>query len=580
MASVSESPAKSPSVQAAPNRWSRLIPARQWLAAYQLAWLRADLFAGLTLAAYAVPVSLAYASLAGLPAQMGLCCYLFGGLAYALLGSSRELAIGPTSAISLLLGVSLPRLAGTTDPAHYVAMASLTTLLVALLFFLAWALKLNVIVNFFSDSLLSGFKAGAALAIASTQLPALLGIAGVDGNFFARITHIATHLSNTQLPVLGFSVVALALLFLGEKYLPGRPTAFGVVVVSLLAASFPGMANLGLPEARPLQPGLPSIAWINPSTLDLQAWRELIHLAFACFLLAFIESISAARVYAAKHQETLDTRQEMLALGQVNLLSALGHGFPAAGGLSQTAVNEKAGARTPMSLVVASTGIALILAFFTGLFRHLPQAVLAAVVVMAVKSLVDVGQLRHMWRASRFDFHAALVAFAGVLVFGILDGVIMATIVSLLMLLARTARPHVAILGRIPGTVRFSDRARHRDNETLPGILAFRVESSLYYFNVEHVYQTVISEVETADPTLQAVVCDLSTSPNIDLAGAGLLNRLHETLAARGIRFTVAEAHAEARDLLRIEGFEAKEGHISRKESLDAAIRRIQALLG
>lgn len=574
---MSESPAKSPSTPNARGHWTRLIPAQQWLAAYKLAWLRADLFAGLTLAAYAVPVSLAYASLAGLPAQMGLCCYLFGGLAYALLGSSRELAIGPTSAISLLLGVSLPRLAGTTDPAHYVAMASLTTLLVAFLFFLAWALKLNVIVNFFSDSLLSGFKAGAALAIASTQLPALLGITGVDGNFFARITHIAAHLGNTQWAVLGFGVAALTLLFLGEKYLPGRPTAFGVVVLSLLLAS---VVNLGLPEARPLQPGMPAITWFNPSTLDLQAWRELIHLAFACFLLAFIESISAARVYAAKHQETLDTRQEMLALGQVNLLSALGHGFPAAGGLSQTAVNEKAGARTPLSLVVASLGIALILAFFTGLFRHLPQAVLAAVVLMAVKSLVDVGQLRHLWRASRFDFHAALAAFTGVLVLGILDGVIMATIVSLLMLLARTARPHVAILGRIPGTARFSDRARHPENETLPGIFAFRVESSLYYFNVEHVYQTVINEVESADPPLRAVVCDLSTSPNIDLAGASLLNRLHETLAARGIRFTVAEAHAEARDLLRIEGFEAKEGHISRKESLDAAIRRIQALLG
>ncbi len=510
---------------------------------------------------------------------MGLFCYLLGGLTYAIFGSSRHLAIGPTSAISLLLGLTLPRLVGADDPSRYLALVSLVTFLVALLFWGAWALRLNVMVNFFSDSLLVGFKIGAALVIVSTQLPKLIGVTGGGDNFFERILLLARQAGGVHWAVLVCSVGAIMLLFIGEKFLPGRPTAFMVVSLSLVMAEIPGFAGLNLPEARPVQAGLPHLTWgrsILPG-LTLQEWRELIQLAFACFLLAFIESISAARVFAAKYGYEVDARQEMLALGQVNWVAALGQGFPSAGGLSQTAVNEKAGARTPLALVVASAGIAMILLFFTGVFRHLPQAVLAAVVLMAVKGLVDIRELRHLWRASRLDFHAALAAFVGVLLFGILDGVIVATILSLLMVLARTARPHVAFLGRIPGTRRFSDRARHPDNETLPGILAFRVESSLYYFNVEHVLQTVLAEVNGVKAPCKAVVCDLSTSPNIDLAGARLLIRLRDILTAQGVRFAVAEAHGEVRDLLRAEGFEAREGHISRKESLAAAIQRLQA---
>ena len=205
--------------------------------------------------------------------------------------------------------------------------------------------------------------------------------------------------------------------------------------------------------------------------------QQLVRLACACFLLSYIESVSAARTFALKHRYDIDPRQEMLGLGAASLLAGLFQGYPVAGGLSQSAVNERGGARTPLSLVVASAAICCVLLFLTGMFRTLPNAVLAAVVLMAVKGLIDVAELRHLWRVSRLDFAAAGVALAGVLLMGILDGVVIAVLASVLMLLWRGARPHVAFLGRIPGTNRFSDLARHPDNEPLPGVLAFRVQS-------------------------------------------------------------------------------------------------------
>jgi MFS superfamily sulfate permease-like transporter len=239
--------------------------------------------------------------------------------------------------------------------------------------------------------------------------------------------------------------------------------------------------------------------------------------------------------------------------------------------LSQSAVNEKAGARTPLSLVFASAMIGLVLLFFTGLFRSLPEAVLAAIVLIAVKGLIDLQELRYLWRASRIDFSAAGVALVGVLVMGILNGVFVAVLASVVMLLSRVARPHVAFLGRIPGTDRFSDVARHPENEAIPGVLAFRVEASLVYFNVDHVLQTVLERAQS-EPGLQRVVYDLSNTPYVDVAGARMLRRLHDELAARKIGLRVVGAHGEVRDRLRCAKLQDWVGPINRHVSLDEAV--------
>jgi len=545
--------------------WSRYIPIVQWLPKYRAAWLRDDIVAGITLAAYAIPVSLAYAGLAGLPLQVGIYGYLLGGLAYAVLGCSRQLAIGPTSAISLIIAATVTEMAGG-DAQRYAQIASLAAFTVAVLCLLAWALRLSVLVRLISNSILAGFKAGAALAIAMTQLPSLLGVAGGGHNFFERAAVLVNQIGNTQGIVLAIGVVAILLLLLGDRLLPGKPVALGVVVLSIVASHLLALPSLGVPTTGAIPAGLPSLA---APVLRIRDVEGILPLAGGCLLLAYIEGISAARTFAAKHGYKVDSRQEFLGLGAANLAAAFGHGYPVAGGLSQSAVNDKAGARTQLALVVASLTLALCLVFLTDLLQNLPRAVLAAVVLTAVLGLLDVRTLRRLRQVSRLDFYAATVALAAVLLLGILQGIVLATLVSILMLLARASRPHVAFLGRMRGTNLYSDLARHPENEPLASVIAFRPEASLLYINADTVLEIVLNRLHLPSPSkTRLVVCDLSASPIVDLAGSRMLHELHAELERHGIALRIVGAHGNVRDLLRADGLSEKVGGLERGVSL------------
>ena len=547
--------------------WRAFFPVAQWLPQYEASWLRHDVVAGVTLAAYAIPVSLAYATLAGLPPQYGVYCYLVAGPAYALFGSSRQLAIGPTSAISMLVGTTIAGMA-LGDPARYAQIAALTALTFAVVAIIAWALRLSSLVNFISETILLGFKAGAALTIAMTQLPKLFGVKGGGDNFFERAWMLGTQLPDTNLAVLAFGLVAIAALVAGDRFLPGRPVALLVVIVAIVALSFTPLAQQGFKTLGALPAGLPDFALPSLRVRDVDG---VIPLALACFLLAYIEGVSAARTLARKNGYEIDARQELLALGAANAAAAFGQGYPVAGGLSQSTVNDKAGAKTPLALVFASAAIALCLLFLTGLLRNLPDVVLAAIVLVAVSGLINIPELRRTWALSRLEFRVALVAFAGVLLLGILKGVLVAAIVSILLLIHRTAQPHVARLGRVPGTRRYSDVARNPDNEDVPGVLIVRVEASLLYFNVGHVRDEVRRLVAAAGDALRSVVWDLSTSPYVDIAGVRLLGEMQHELAERGVALRFVDARAAVRDLVRKEvGMDA--GEVSRRISIDDAV--------
>jgi SulP family sulfate permease len=510
---------------------------------------------------------MAYASLAGLPPQTGIYCYLLGGLGYALYGTSRQLAVGPTSAISLLVGATIAPLAAG-DPARWAAIAGLTALVVAAICVIAWFLRLSALVSFISETILLGFKAGAALTIAMTQFPKLFGVPGGGENFFERVVTLVRQLGDTNPVVLGLGVAAIALLLLGEKHLPQRPIALMVVALATAAMSLDSLQNAGVATVGVIPSGLP--AFELPS-LRLRDVDGVLPLAGACFLLAYIEGVSAARTLAARHDTTIDSGQELLALGAANLCSAFGQGYPVAGGLSQSAVNDKAGAQTPLALCVASAVLAAFLLFATGLLANLPSVALAAIVLVAVRGLIDVQALRRLRQLSRREFRIAMVALIGVLLLGILKGVLFAAIVSIITLLAGAARPHIAFLGRIPGTSRYSDLARHSDNETLPGIVIYRVESSLLYFNVDHVRQTSWERI-AATPDLRLVICDLSGAPVVDVAGAGMLSDLHRDLAKRGVGLRIVGAHGRTRDLLRAAGLEERSGYFGRHLTIEQAI--------
>ncbi|MBL8392217.1 MAG: SulP family inorganic anion transporter [Candidatus Accumulibacter sp.] len=561
--------------EAAVTGWRAVFPPAQWLASYRTTWLVNDAVAGVTLAAYGIPVSLAYASLAGLPPQYGIYCYLVGGLFYALFGSSRQLAIGPTSAISMLVGVTVAGMA-QGDPGRWASIAALTALVIALMCVLAWLFRLSSLVNFISETILLGFKAGAALTIAVTQLPKLFGVQGGGHGFFESVVTLAGQLPDTNFAVLAFGLAALAVLLLGEKFLPGRPVALLVVVVSIVLLSLTPLGEHGFRIVGALPQGLPDFRLPDLRVRDVDG---VIPLAFACLLLAYVESVSAARALAQARGYEIDARQELLGIGAANLAAGLFQAYPVAGGLSQSSVNDQAGARTPLALVFASVTIGLCLMFLTELLYNLPNVVLAAIVLVAVKGLINIGELRHLWRVSRFEFGVSMVAFTGVLVLGILKGVIVAVLVSLLLLIRRAAHPHVAFLGRIPGTRSYSDIGRNPDNVAVPGALLFRVESALLYFNVEHVRELIWQRIRSTPEALALAVFDLSASPSVDLAGARMLAKLHAELQATGIGLRLVAAHAAVRDILRAEGLEESIGDFGRRTSVADVVDEFEGRL-
>lgn len=548
------------------------IPALKWLSEYSLKLLGYDTVSGLTLAAYAIPVSLAYATLAGLPPQYGVYGYLLGGLFYSFFGTGKQLAIGPTSAISMLVGITLANLSNG-DPQRWIDLASLSALLVAAMSVLAYFLRLSSIINFISETVLVGFKAGAAITIGLTQLPKIFGVAGGGEGFFNKLTLLMGQLNGTNTVVLVFGIAAILLLIFGEKLLPGKPVAIVVVIISILVITFTPLGTMAFKTVGNIPSGLPKL---HLPTLHLADIYAILPLAFACFLLAYIESVSAAKTLAQKNGYEIDAGQELLAIGVANLATSFGNGFPVSGGLSQSAVNDKAGAKTPVSLIMASFFIALCLLFLTGLLKNLPYVILAAIVLVAIKGLVDLKEMKRLYAVNRFDFVVAMTALVSVIVFGILEGVLIAALFSLILLIRNVSSPHVAFLGRIPGTNRYTDIKRHPDNELIPGILLFRVESTLVYFNVSYVYNIVWTKVLESEGAIKKVIFDLSSSATIDSSGARLIKRLHINLNTKGIELLVAEAHSEVRDILRHEKIEHLLGHVSRRDTLhDVVVKAI-----
>lgn len=550
------------------------LPIVEWLPQYQRAWLRSDLVAGLTLAAYAIPVSVAYASLAGLPPQAGLYCYLLGGTVYAVFGTSRQLAIGPTSAISILIGSALGLLSNG-DSMRQVHLAAAVAVLAGLIGVVAWVLRLGNVTNFVSETILSGFKVGAGLVIASTQLPKLFGIHSGGSNFFTRVIEVCKHLGETNPYTLIIGLGALAALILGERFLPRRPIALFVVMITIVVMSFAPLSSRGVKTVGAIPEGLPHLGW------PVVQWSEvdsLLGIALACFLLSYVESISVVRTFSRTHKYPINADQELLALGVANLAAGIGQGYPLAGGMSQSAVNEKGGAQTPLALVFASGAIGMVLLFLTGLLHNLPESVLAAVVLIAVGGLIRPQELRHLYHVSKMEFRVAMVATLGVLAFGILKGVLLAAVFSILLLLKRASRPRIALLGRMPGMDRFADSSRYPEVEAITGVLTLRVEAGLFYFNAQNVRKDVLDRMRKHG-AIDLVVLDLSTSANIDLAGVRMISELDEEVKQAGAALALAEVHGDVRDFLHAEGLASRIPGIAQRMRIAALIgQRMQSL--
>lgn len=532
--------------------------------------------AGVTLAAYLVPAGLGDASLAGLPPEAGLYACLFSGLFFWLFCSSRHTSITVTSAISVLVGSSLSGMAGG-DPSRFGALAICTALLVAALAFIAWVVHAGVIVNFISETVLTGFKAGVAVFIGATQLPSLFGITGGHGDFWERMGNFVSQLDQTNATALAIGTTALGILLLGKVFLKDKPIALlvvvgGVVGATLLDAGAHGVKLLGsIPQGLP-QVGLPTVHWADVN--------ELLPLAMACFMLAAVETIAIGRMFSLKHGYRLDPNQEFLGLAMANLGAGLGQGFPVAGGMSQSLVNESVGAQTALSGFFSSLTILAVVLFFSDLLRNLPQPVLAAVVLVAVAGLFRLADMKRLWRFDRSEFAIAAAAFTCVLWSGLLHGVLIGAVISLVLLLHRASTPHVAVLGRIPGTELYGDVVPNPENLITGGVYVFRADSAILYFNCAYLRDRFFHSLEQQHAPVRLAIWSLSTVADVDLAGAEMLLHLREELAQQGIAFELADARGPVRESLRAAGLEGHFGQIEANASVAVLLQKNASLVG
>jgi SulP family sulfate permease len=431
---------------------------------------------------------------------------------------------------------------------------------------------------FISDPILVGFKTGAALYIASTQLPKLFGIEGITGNFFERVGHVLVSLPETNMATLLFGLAAIAAFVAFDRFFPGRPTTLIVVVAAIAVMSALGTGAGGIKIVGDLPTGLPPVGLPR---VELSAIADLVPVAFACFMLAYGEAISIARAFAQKHGYEIDPEQELTALGAANLATGMAHGFPVAGGMSQSAVNDMGGASSPVALLVTSGAIALTLLFFAWFFHNLPEPVLGAIVLMAASHLVRLKDLQQLRFASRTEFRISLLAFAGVLFFGLLDGLLLAAVGSLVMLIAQASRPAVVALGYEPATSRFISRARYPGVAAIPGALVLRCAGAWLYFNAEHIRSLVVDMVAQAPGEIRTVVLDFSIVPSVDITAGGILRALARSLKARGVAIGLAELHDDVLDNLKAVDAEQDLGPLAAHRSIqDCLAGRGHALSG
>lgn len=541
------------------------VPAVGWIRAYKAKELPRDLVAGLSLAAFVIPESLAYASLAQLPPVTGLYCYLVAGIAYAVFGTSRQLAVGPTSALAITIATSVVVMAGG-DMSRALALASALALIVGVVCIVGRFIGLANVAYFISDAILIGFKTGAAIYIASTQLPKLFGIEGITGNVFERFGHVAMSLHETHVFSLVVGLAAIALFVTFGRFFPGRPTTLFVVVVAIAMMSVFGLADTGIKIVGDIPTGLPAISVPAIHLSDISA---LVPIALACVLLAYGETISVARSFSQKHGYDISPEQELTALGAANVATGLAHGFPVAGGMSQTAVNDMGGASSPFSLLVTSGAIALTLVFFARFFHNLPEPVLAAVVLMAASHMVRLDDLRQLRFSSRGEFRISLVALFGVLFFGLLNGLLLAAAGSLIMVIAYASRPPVVVLGRDPVAGHFVSRMRYPEATETPGALVIRNAGAWFYFNADHIRRQILDLLNQATTGIKTVVLDFSLVPAVDVTSGGVLRGLARSLKARGIAIALAGLRDDVRENLIAVGAEQDLGPIPAHRTIE-----------
>ncbi len=540
---------------------SRYFPILRWGRSYSASLFADDALAAAIVTIMLIPQSLAYAMIAGLPPEVGLYASMTPLIAYAIFGTSSTLAVGPVAVVSLMTASAVGRIVETGGP-EYIAAAAVLAVITGLILLVLGLARLGFLANFLSHPIIAGFITASGILIAASQMKHILGVQAHGENLLAILRSLASHVAQTNPLTLAIGAASIVFLFLTRSYLNKLLRAAGlkerlaasiakagpllaVIGATAVVAAF-GLDAKGVAIVGDIPRGLPPVAIPQ---FDAALWSELAGAAFLIAIIGYVESISVAQTLAAKRRERIDLDQELIGLGTSNLAAGVSGGFPVTGGFARSVVNFDAGARTPAAGAFTALGIALAALFLTPLLYYLPQATLAATIIVAVLSLVNIRIIRETWAYSKSDFAAMAITIGGVFFFGVETGVVAGVAMSILLLLYRASRPHSAIVGQVPGTEHFRNVKRH-DVVTSPSVVSLRMDGNLFFANAR-VLEDRLLGLAADSPAVKHIVLMCSAVNEIDASALESLEAINDRLKDAGVAFHLSEVKGPVMDRLK-----------------------------
>lgn len=535
-------------------------------------WLRSDVLAGISVCIVMIPSVIAYAELAGLPPVHGLYAALVAMIGYALLASSRQVIAGPDAALTLLVAAAVGPLSGG-DASKAVTLAAVMALLCGVLMLLAAVIKLGAVADLLSRPVLVGYLTGAAVILVSTQLGKLFGIANREHDLLPLVTELVRRVRDTHVPTFALGMGLIGLLAVMQRFAPRVPGALVASAIALLLSVLFNLESLGVRVVGDVPSGLPTFRVSRVSLSELQV---LVPAAAGIVMLAFPEGILLARAFGSKNRYEIRPNQELIALAVANLAAGLFQGFPSGASQSRTSICDATGGRTQIVSLVAAGTLALFLLLLTPLLKFLPTVALASILIVAGMRLIELREYRLLFRVAQRDFWLAVTVAAGVLVVGVIPGIVIGVAISLIHVLVRLARPLDAVLRPVPGTGRFHDLGDGGEEQTVPGLIAYRFYAPLFFANAEHFVRRIRELIAASPCPVQWIVVDMQAVWDIDVTAADVCARLGEELRQAGIFVAIARANRPLRERLKRIGLVEKLGEPAYYPSVHAAIEEFE----
>ncbi len=530
----------------------KYVPGMALIRSYNRDWLKPDLISGITVFAILVPSALAYGELAGFDPVVGLYAAVAAMAVYALFGSSRQMIVGPDATIAIIVATVVAPMAGG-DAARYAALAAAMAIMIGFICLIAGHYKIGFVADFLSKPILTGYITGTALIVIASQLGKLFGISLESDDFFAKIFELITRLDETSLLTLAFGLVTILALVVLKRFVPRVPGPLIVLVAAIIFSTVFQLADFGVAVIGQIPGGFPMPQIPQVSLIDL---RKLLPAALAIAILIFSDEVLIARVFAKKNHYEIDTNQELIALGAMNISSGLFQSFATAASSSRTVVNNNSGGKTQVVGIFAAGLTVVFLMFFTSLLQNLPTVVLGAIIIVASAGLIDIQEFRSLNVVRRSEFYLSLFTLFGVLVIGIVPGIVLAVVFSLIDFIYRIYRPNSSVLAAMDGEYGYQWTMPRSCSQLAPGLIVYEFDAPLFFANAPYFLAQVRDLVSNADEPIKCLLLDAEAIPDIDTTAADTLKELHRELSGNGIVLAIARANRPLRETMRLTGLE------------------------